>query len=62
MRDELYRAAIDMGGTISGEHGIGKRKREELKMQLDDIQIELMRKIKKSFDPNNILNPDTAIV
>ncbi len=62
MRDELYRAAIDMGGTISGEHGIGKRKREELRMQLDDIQVELMRKIKRAFDPNNILNPDTAII
>ena len=62
MREELYRAVFDMGGTISGEHGIGKRKREELKMQLDDIQISLMRKIKESFDPNNILNPDTAIV
>lgn len=62
MRDELYRAAIDMGGTISGEHGIGKRKREELRMQLDDIQVQLMRKIKNAFDPNNILTPDTAII
>ena len=31
-------------------------------MQLDDIQVQLMRKIKNAFDPNNILNPDTAII
>ena len=62
MKEELYQLGIDLGGTITGEHGIGKIRRESLKAQLDETQIRLMRGIKDLFDPNHILNVDTGIV
>ena len=43
--------------TISAEHGIGSEKRRFLLEMEDRVKIELMRRIKKAFDPNNILNP-----
>jgi len=61
MKEELYKMAIKGGGTITGEHGIGKTRRKNLPLQFNEIQINLMRGIKKLFDPNNILNPKTAI-
>lgn len=61
MKDELYRLAVRMGGTITGEHGIGKIRRKNIPLQLSQTQIDLMRGIKDLFDPNHILNPDTAI-
>lgn len=54
---ELYEATIEIGGTITGEHGIGYLRKEELCLQYTSREIELMKAIKKSFDPNNILNP-----
>ena len=54
---ELYRAVKKLGGTISGEHGIGSKRKQFLKYVMSDVEIELMRKIKKAIDPNNILNP-----
>jgi len=53
----VFETAISLGGMLSGEHGIGIVKRDYLPLALDDPQIELMRGIKKTFDPNNILNP-----
>ncbi|HAS91490.1 MAG TPA: FAD-binding oxidoreductase [Clostridiales bacterium] len=61
MKEELYKMAVAVGGTITGEHGIGKTRRKNLPLQFNDIQISLMRGIKKLFDPNNILNPKTGI-
>lgn len=61
MKEELYKMAIAGGGTITGEHGIGKTRRKNLPLQFSEVQINLMRGIKKLFDPNNILNPKTAI-
>lgn len=55
--DKLIRAGLDMGGTISGEHGIGIHKAEYLSWELGDIQIELMKRIKYAFDPKGIMNP-----
>jgi glycolate oxidase len=46
-----------MGGTISGEHGIGVTKAPYLKMELGDLGVEIMKRIKRVFDPNNVLNP-----
>jgi glycolate oxidase len=57
LRGEIYEAALEMGGVITGEHGIGKIRTDKLHRYLDKKQIVLMRKIKKIFDPNNILNP-----
>ncbi|MCK4579866.1 MAG: FAD-binding oxidoreductase, partial [Dehalococcoidia bacterium] len=58
---EIYRAAINLGGVISGEHGIGKTRLCELDLCFDDKSRELMKGIKQLFDPNNILSPDNAI-
>ena len=62
MKEEMYQLGLQLGGTITGEHGIGKIRRKNLPLQLDDTQISLMRGIKKLFDPNQILNMDSAIV
>ncbi len=54
---EIYSIGKILGGTISAEHGIGLEKREIFLQMEDKAKIELMRRIKKAFDPNNILNP-----
>lgn len=59
--DEMYQKAKEVGGLVSGEHGIGFAKKKYMKQILGDTQVELMRGIKKVFDPNNILNPDKVI-
>lgn len=61
MKEDLYKMAIKMGGTITGEHGIGKTRRKNIPLEFNETQINLMRNIKKVFDPNNILNPETGI-
>lgn len=53
----MYRLVSDMGGTISGEHGIGHKRKQYLNIVMSETEIELMRKIKRAFDPQNILNP-----
>ena len=62
IKDEVYAAAMRLGGTITAEHGIGKKGIYLLDRYTDERQKQIMRDIKKAFDPNNILNPDTAIV
>jgi len=54
---EIYMVGKNLGGTISAEHGIGSEKRRFLLEMEDKAKIELMRRIKKAFDSNNILNP-----
>ena len=54
---EIFQATLDLGGTLSGEHGIGITKAPYLPLELGDMGIEVMKRIKKAFDPNNILNP-----
>jgi glycolate oxidase len=60
--DEIFRTVIALGGTLSGEHGIGLTKAPYLSMELDPVSIALMKKIKRLFDPNNILNPGKIFV
>jgi glycolate oxidase len=55
--NELYELSLSLGGTITGEHGIGATRRGHLSMALDEAQIEVMRRIREAFDPNCILNP-----
>lgn len=62
IKDEVYEVAMRLGGTITAEHGIGKKNIYLLDRYTDERQKQIMRDIKKSFDPNNILNPGTAIV
>jgi len=54
---EVYRVTAAMGGTISGEHGIGHKRRDYLNLVMDAAQIEMMRRIKQALDPDNIINP-----
>lgn len=54
---EIFEAAVALGGTLSGEHGIGILKREFLSQSLDATQIEIMGRIKWALDPENRLNP-----
>ena len=56
-RDRLFRHAIALGGTLSGEHGIGLSKAAFLPLELDETTIKVMKGLKHLFDPQNILNP-----
>jgi len=55
--EEIYRHTLSLGGMITGEHGIGATRRRYLPLALDEAQIEIMRRIRAAFDPNQILNP-----
>ena len=59
--DELYIAAREMGGEVSGEHGIGHAKKGFLAESMGETQMNLMRGIKAAFDPKGILNPGKVI-
>lgn len=54
---EIFQLCVDLGGTISGEHGIGLVQQPYIGIAIDSKRIELMRGIKTLFDPNQILNP-----
>jgi glycolate oxidase len=54
---EIFEAAVELGGTLSGEHGIGTLKAPYMEMELGHHGLLMMRKIKEAWDPNNILNP-----
>lgn len=54
---EMFEKVIQLGGLLSGEHGIGYVQKPYMELMFPEIQLELMRKIKAVFDPNNILNP-----
>ncbi len=57
LAEEMYRAALSLGGSITGEHGIGLTRKKFLPMALDECQIAVMKRIKEAFDPHYILNP-----
>ncbi|MCX7679378.1 MAG: FAD-binding protein [Spirochaetes bacterium] len=61
LKEIIYQIAVECGGTISGEHGIGFIKRDYLPTAMDNHAIELMRAIKRAFDPLGILNPNKVI-
>ncbi len=54
---EIFQITVDLGGTLSGEHGIGLSKAPFMKMAFTEEELALMRDIKRAFDPNGILNP-----
>ena len=54
---EIFQAALDLNGTMSGEHGVGLAKQPYIPMELSPVQIATMKAIKHALDPNNILNP-----
>jgi len=55
--EEVFQATVDLGGTLSGEHGIGIAKAPYMGMAFTDEEMNLFNTIKSAFDPNNILNP-----
>ena len=55
--EEIFQMVVDMGGTLSGEHGIGTSKAPFMGIAFNEQELQLFRDIKKAFDPNNILNP-----
>ena len=58
---DLYRAAIELGGTVTGEHGIGETRRAYLELQVGAGAVAVMRSIKAALDPLNILNPGRVV-
>lgn len=54
---EIFHLAISLNGTLSGEHGIGLSKANYMGLEHDPVEMTLMKKIKKTLDPNNIMNP-----
>lgn len=56
-KSKIYEKVIELGGSISAEHGVGLDKLNYIEQILDETTINYMRMIKKAFDPNNILNP-----
>jgi glycolate oxidase len=55
---EIFKLTVSLGGTLSGEHGIGISKRPYMSIAMRETNLELMRGIKRVFDPNGILNPE----
>ena len=54
---DIYAMTAELEGTISGEHGIGHKRRDYMNIVMNDVQLDMMRNIKRALDPNNILNP-----
>ena len=61
-RRELYTVTQQLGGTLSGEHGIGLKRKKYVSHFLDEAQIALMKRVKLAFDPKGILNPGKLVV
>ncbi len=57
LNEEICDMALSLGGTISGEHGIGLDKADLMKTECGELNLRLMREVKKVFDPNHIMNP-----
>lgn len=57
-KSDMYDLCVSLGGVISGEHGVGLLKKEFIKLVVDDSSLNLMKALKKTLDPKNILNPD----
>ncbi|MGG6311684.1 FAD-binding oxidoreductase [Paenibacillus macerans] len=55
--EEIFHASIRLGGTITGEHGVGLAKMNYLHLKVGEFGLELMKRIKEAFDPHHIMNP-----
>jgi glycolate oxidase len=58
---EILKICADAGGTISGEHGIGIEKLKEMSFVFSENDLDVMRQVKKAFDPEGILNPGKVV-
>lgn len=54
---QVFDLVLELGGTLSGEHGVGREKRDYINREIDPVTLDLMWRIKQQFDPNGILNP-----
>ena len=61
LHEIVHGIVAELGGSISAEHGIGRYKRELLQSVKSDIELDLMRRIKRAFDPNDIMNPGRVL-
>ncbi len=61
LQTELYKSTRRLGGTLTGEHGVGLKRRDCVPQFLDETQMALIRRVKLAFDPNNILNPGKIV-
>ena len=61
MSDAIFELVTELGGSISAEHGIGQMKRDVLKRYKSDVELDMMRAIKKALDPKGILNPGKVL-
>jgi glycolate oxidase len=59
--EEIFKETVALGGTLSGEHGIGSVKRDYMRLQMSNAEIEILRMIKESFDPEGLFNPGKII-
>jgi glycolate oxidase len=60
--EEIFRVTVELGGTLSGEHGIGFAKAKYIPIEFADSDIDVMRRIKLTLDPNKILNPGKVLL
>jgi glycolate oxidase len=58
---DLYKVVKKLGGTLSGEHGIGSKRKDFMKLVASETELNLIRGIKKVFDPKNIMNPGKIV-
>ena len=59
--DDIVNAAIDLGGTVTGEHGVGLLKRAGMRRELGPAVLAMQRAVKAALDPHDILNPGKAV-
>jgi glycolate oxidase len=59
---DIFALAMELGGAISGEHGLGRAKAPYWRELEDPVKVDLLRRIKQSFDPAGILNPGVVFV
>jgi glycolate oxidase len=59
--EEIFKETIALGGTISGEHGIGSVKKDYMRLQMSNAELEVQRWIKESFDPEGLFNPGKVV-
>ena len=57
----VYDAVAKLGGSISAEHGLGQLKRDEIQRHKPAIELELMRALKRTLDPHNLMNPGKVL-
>jgi glycolate oxidase len=57
VESDLFHLAVSLNGTLTGEHGIGLSKADYMGLEHDTVELEVMKKIKRALDPNNIMNP-----